>query len=576
MFQRVFLGLTLLLLCQCKEEVIVVPPTPYALTFIDDPLETFETARAQQESFLHAKVDRPFSYTDSFFNGVTGPFSFTGNLRGLSFNSGSGLIQGTPASSLTVGPVIFNHSSAGGLISSPPLSFPILGDLHPPVGSEMGVREVINQDITGDGVKIAISDTGLEVRHEDLRDNVIPNGSRNYLDGKRDPTLSNPGSQGCHGTAVAGVIAMTGWNSKGGRGVAPYASIAGLNYLEGQSKKPSLSNLFLLDQAEGPFDIFNQSWGTSLTYWLPVDSNPTFASYVQKLRSGTTQLRGGKGAIYVKAAGNSADYNAAMDVFQRSPYVIPVGALDSFNRKANYSSSGSNLWISALGQPVNTTFSGSKYATGYQGTSFAAPAVSGAVALMLQANPDLSWREVKHILAKTAQQVVSNDAGWVTNKADFHFNNHFGFGKIQAHEAVQLAKTFSPGSLGHFEVFDSVVQGPSQPQAFGQTFELEMNVAREIFIEAVSLELDITHSSPHQLSLELTSPNSGGTPGTKSVLLGAAPKPYSNPNIPGIAFLSNAFYGESSSGNWKFSIANTSGSTGTLNKFKLHFYGHTR
>ncbi|NBW98050.1 hypothetical protein EBR03_00615 [bacterium] len=576
MFQRVFLGLALLLLCQCKEEVIVAPPTPYALTFIDGPVETFETARVQQESFLHAKVDRPFSYTDSFFNGATGPFSLTGNLRGLSFNTGSGLIQGTPTSSLNVGPVTFNYSSAGIQISSQPLSFPILGDLHPPVGSEMGVREVLNQDVTGDGVKIAISDTGLEIRHEDLRDNVIPNGSRNYLDGRRDPTLSSPGSQGCHGTAVAGVIAMTGWNSKGGRGVAPYASIAGLNYLEGQSKKPSLSNMFLLDQAEGPFDIFNQSWGASLSYWLPVDTVPAFNWYVQKLRSGTTQLRGGKGAIYVKAAGNSADYNAALDVFQRSPYVIPVGALDSNNRKASYSSSGSNLWISALGRPINTTFSGDNYATGYQGTSFAAPAVSGAVALILQENSELTWREVKYILAKTAQRVEPTDTGWVTNKAGFHFNNHFGFGKIQADRAVQLAKTFPTGSLGPFEFFDSVVQGPSQPQIFEENLEIELNVSREITLEAVALEVDISHGTPHQLSLELTSPSVGGTPGTKSVLMGNSSKAYSNPNIPGIAFLSNAFYGEPSSGTWKFSISNASGTAGALNRFKLHLYGYNR
>ncbi|NBV50909.1 hypothetical protein EBR78_06790, partial [bacterium] len=53
-------------------------------------------------------------------------------------------------------------------------------------------------------------------------------------------------------------------------------------------------------------------------------------------------------------------------------------------------------------------------------------------------------------------------------------------------------------------------------------------------------------------------------------------KAYSNPNIPGIALLSNAFYGEPSSGTWRFSISNASGSSGTLNRFKLHLYGYNR
>ena len=82
-------------------------------------------------------------------------------------------------------------------------------------GEDINVDSVIVSGLTGDGVRIAVVDTGLEIAHEDLLDNVVVGGSYNFVDGTTDPTTT--ATDGDHGTSVAGIIAAAGWNNKGGR-----------------------------------------------------------------------------------------------------------------------------------------------------------------------------------------------------------------------------------------------------------------------------------------------------------------------------------------------------------------------
>ena len=93
---------------------------------------------------------------------------------------------------------------------------------------------------TGKGVRVAASDTGVEIAHEDLKDNVTAGMSRDYAStptnnqysGDPTPTAANAAvDDNAHGTAVAGVAAAEGWNNIGGRGIAPKANVAGFNFL---------------------------------------------------------------------------------------------------------------------------------------------------------------------------------------------------------------------------------------------------------------------------------------------------------------------------------------------------------
>jgi len=519
-------------------------------------------------------------------------------------------------------------------------------------GEDMRVAEVMKLGLTGSGVEVAISDSGLEIRHEDLEENILVGRSHNYINGSTDPTRLGP-HVGDHGTSVAGIIGAVGWNGKGNRGIAPGAKLAGLNWLS-PDLNLSGQNVAFYDQVQRNFAIINQSWGTSpICYsdpstgrvkdcWRDVDLD-----YTRLLEQAVSANRGGKGTILIKAAGNRYPYNAAFDPDQRNPYKIVVGALNAEGKRASYSSAGANLWISGLGGEfgfdsegrdqasrqltgafyyksaiVTTDASGCEsgysrtslilrlssldpesffgslfnydlksatphkqntkcnYTNTFNGTSAAATSISGVVALMLEKNPRLTWRDVKHILASTADQVDPASPQWVINQAEgikkYHFNPQFGFGRANALAAVEMAGNYLANSLGAFEKVQT--SEPAVNLAVPESSPLEQVLALSgpdpnLIIEAVEVIVNIEHSNPHHLRILIKSPR-----GTQSELL--SPPPASKINemykdMPNISLLTNAFYGEKSQGNWTLSVKDEiSGTTGTLKSWGLKVYGH--
>jgi len=303
---------------------------------------------------------------------------------------------------------------------------------------DINVDSVISAGYTGSDVIVAVVDSGLEIAHEDLSANVVVGGSWDFVGSDTDPT--NPATTGDHGTSVAGLIASTGWNGKGGRGVAPSASLKGFNILEDWSTPNQINSLGGASYSSD-VDIFNQSYGYNLTADQRINSTVE-AHFLY----GVTSLRGGKGAVYIKSSGNgfyrvgsiycSSIYgastglscqNANMDYNNSIPYNIVVGALTAKGKKSSYSTAGSSLWVSAPGgeygsttpammttdqssctqgyvrtggattNTFNTVAGGAghsensncNYSSTFNGTSSAAPVTSGAVALILEANHPL-------------------------------------------------------------------------------------------------------------------------------------------------------------------------------------------
>jgi len=324
--------------------------------------------------------------------------------------------------------------------------------------------------------------------------------------------------------------------------------------------------------------------------------------------------------------------DTATDTRRDGTLPIIVGAINADGIKSSYSTTGTSIWVSAPGGeygihadflPVNGSWYNSlltwlksfvykpaivttaltgcqnaangttkvnlldaqgqnayaqrcQYTALMNGTSSAAPNLSGVVALMLEANPNLGYRDVKYILAKTAKKVdtsnigitttniingssapVTLDQGWVMNAAGNWFSTAYGFGSVDAVAAVNMAKSFSSylpaqqsaSSAMHF-VNDVTVPNASTT---GSTMTFSMS---PIFskIEQVILYVNISASPALTCNqIELTSPS-----GTKSILMHAANGFSNNGNfqssIPGTRFLSNAFYGETSAGNWTLRI----------------------
>ena len=508
-------------------------------------------------------------------------------------------------------------------------------------GMDLNLQKTWAAGIYGNGVKIQVSDMGVEDTHEDLQDNFAYDGTS--LDfTKPYPYTSNTAppetSTDFHGTPVAGLIAAVGWNGKGARGVAPKAKLVSSNVISGGVV---ISYANLITSAAGDFDISNMSWGSTQNM-VDVDTGTgSHALYESTLYSQVVAGRDYKGKIYVKAAGN--DYavacypeqntydcvgNSNFDRDNTNPYQIVVSALNASGKATTYSSSGANLWIASFGGMFGsdtpamlttdrtgcdvgqaestaqtyvafdkgTNNSDCKYTATFNGTSSAAPTVSGVVALLLEANPNLTWRDVKYILAKTARQtdfpatIYSHpmgkslpsgmiwEQGWITNGAGFKFQNRYGFGTVDTDAAVALAQSYSSSLGTYVETAWTTHSGLTQSipgyTTTGTSNSICISSSTVSKIEAVNVQFAITHSAINSLQIELTSPSN-----TKSIIINAYNSLTNQANFSnGQVFLSNAFFQESPTANggcWTLKVmdAGSSPADGVLNSWSIKFAG---
>lgn len=226
-------------------------------------------------------------------------------------------------------------------------------------------------------------------------------------------------------------------------------------------------------------------------------------------------------------------------------------------------------------------------------TSAAAPMVSGVAALMLEANPNLSYRDVKYILATTATRTDPNQAavkmadgrvlvpGWTINAAGHSYSNWYGFGVVNAARAVQRAERFQ--SLG--PLLDTGWRTITRAMAIGNTSSTAARLTYRVTngarnVESVQLGFRVSHSETRQLQFVLVSPR-----GTRSVVqpaftaigsgLGGVQRDFTTVEL----LSSNAFLDESASGNWTLEVTDmgqvaNAVSRGNLESFKIRVLGH--
>jgi hypothetical protein len=169
------------------------------------------------------------------------------------------------------------------------------------------------------------------------------------------------------------------------------------------------------------------------------------AVVIDALANSTEHGRGGKGTIFVFASGNEANIGEDVNAYwgmASSMYTIAVGATAGDGKIASYSSRGSAVLVSAPGGDFDMSYE--MWTVGPmqscvdagRGTSYATPVVSGVIALMLQANPDLNWRDVQDILTRTSTKLHPEDPSWTTNSGGLSHSYKYGFGRIDAYSAV--------------------------------------------------------------------------------------------------------------------------------------------
>lgn len=392
-------------------------------------------------------------------------------------------------------------------------------------------------DYTGKGVKVlvlepsgqfAVARQAADLNHSDL----ITNKSASFADTQDHST---------HSTAVAGVIGAAR-NGIGGVGVAYDATLDSIAF------SPDL-NTWVTDwrhdmNAMQNYDVVNNSWGhdnpwgmLNITAGTPLQYAIDRAAILQA----ATQGRNGLGTVMVYAAGNDREkgYDAGLSTLTANPYTINVGAINrvgdigsSTSPNKPFSNRGANILISAPGSNIFTSSiqfenaNGSVFGTDsaeIQGTSFAAPIVSSVAALMLEANPKLTYRDVQTILAATARKdfgagtqidtiwYTNHDTDW--NGSGMHYSHDFGFGMVDALAAVRMAETWvSEGNA-------PLLTGASQSMAAGAVADLgkqvlSFDITVALDVEQVVLNLQLDHTSWSDLVVTLISPT-----GTRSVLL---------------------------------------------------------
>jgi thermitase len=292
--------------------------------------------------------------------------------------------------------------------------------------------------VTGSSsIIIAVLDEGVDRFHEDLSGKMVP--GYDATGGFGGVSGGSQAGNDAHGTAVAGIAAATSNNGIGVAGVCRGCRIMPIRIAYdngiGWITQDSWQVNSIAYAWQNGAAILNNSWGGG-------SPSPAVTTAFNNARA---LGRGGLGSVIVGSAGNENVSTVSYPANLAS--VIAVGASNMCDQRKTPTSNacngfetwgsnyGSALDVSAPGVWLTTTdisgvngYSSGNYDELFNGTSGAAPIVSGVVGLILSANPALSANEVQTILQNTADDV--NGGGW---------DSQMGYGRVNANRAVLAA-----------------------------------------------------------------------------------------------------------------------------------------
>lgn len=280
---------------------------------------------------------------------------------------------------------------------------------------------------TGRGVKIAIVDgDGVDIMHPDLVENADSALSYDAVLNVKPNVV-----RGAHGTHCAGIAAAVRNNGKLVAGVAPDAKLMTVSMQFDGTTVASAINWAWRHGA----DVISCSWRVSADDKIK-----------EALDSAIVRGRNGKGCVIIKSAGNS--YGPITWPGDYCENILAVAAIDWHGNVARYSSYGDNMFVAAPGDSILSTIPDDSI-TKMSGTSMAAPHVAGVVALVLERNPNLTVRQMREIIARTARKVCTNIKEYTdenyeigetyrydTVKEFGTWNKYTGYGLVDAYKAV--------------------------------------------------------------------------------------------------------------------------------------------
>eukprot|EP00835_Amoeboradix_gromovi_P001913 NODE_98_length_21025_cov_0.475055.p2 type:complete len:707 gc:universal NODE_98_length_21025_cov_0.475055:14402-12282(-) len=421
---------------------------------------------------------------------------------------------------------------------------------------DMNIMPVWDRNLHGKGIRITVVDDGISHSHPDIIDSFDPKASKNILTGSLEVNPVNLHLDH-HGTRCAAEIVGRPNNKICGVGVAYDSTISGVTII-GDTFPTDSDEAQAFNYNYQSQHIFSMSWGPS-DDGTQIDGPGRIASVA--LKNGITNGRNGTGLIYVIASGNGGLTNddCNYDGYVNSIYTIAIGAVDIDGKSPWYGEECSAIHVVLPGgdndNPIHTSDVENSCSSHHFGTSAAAPLASGAIALLLESNPTLGWRDVQYLLLKSTVKNSRSDQRWQTNAAGIDFHPQFGFGLLDTSKLISNAANY----VNLKESFSfSVVVTPKLIISSDKATESVITIASNNKIktaEHIQVRVDISHLRRGDLAFQLLSPK-----GTIAPLARSRQNDLSEKGLTW-TFMTNRYWKEEIEGNWKLIIVDTYANT---------------
>ncbi|XP_050995797.1 proprotein convertase subtilisin/kexin type 4 isoform X2 [Acomys russatus] len=443
---------------------------------------------------------------------------------------------------------------------------------------DLNILRVWNQGLTGRGVVVSILDDGIEKDHPDLWANYDPLASYDFNDYDPDPQPRyTPSDENRHGTRCAGEVSATANNGFCGAGVAFNARIGGVRMLDGTiTDIVEAQSLSLQPQH---IHIYSASWG-------PEDDGRTVDGPGILTREafirGVTKGRQGLGTLFIWASGNGGLHydNCNCDGYTNSIHTLSVGSTTRQGQVPWYSEACASTFTTTFSSGVATdpqivtTDLHHQCTDKHTGTSASAPLAAGMIALALEANPLLTWRDLQHLVVRASRPAQLQAEDWRINGVGRQVSHHYGYGLLDAGLLVDLARVWLPTQPQK----KCVIRVVHTPTPILPRMLVSKNISacsdgsrRHLrSLEHVQVQLSLSYSRRGDLEISLTSPM-----GTHSTLVAIRPLDVSSQGYNNWVFMSTHYWDEDPQGLWTLGLENKGYyfNTGTLYYYTLLLYG---